>query len=278
MAEDGTNNAAAATAAGSPPAAPAQPAAAGQFHQVSDEDMNRYKRYEQVARGATPLYDRLSKLGISKPEDLDRYAPVFRTLAEKRIDPSGFSRMFSPEADQDLSGGKPADKPKGGGDDDIEQRVLSKVERKFAEREHQSAESRHSQMVEELVKELAPDADEIDREDVRAVVEWHLEKNRSLYPDEHPLRNDYLKPYGSDDLKRTAEWYKERQAKRAGLKMEAKAKAATAGAKVKPPAGNSAGQGKPTGTDQPTRPGTPEHRAKMEALYEQRLAARGTRR
>lgn len=225
----------------------------------------------------SPIAERLTKFGIKGVEDLERYAPVFDTIRERKLDPKGFKTMFSPEADHDLSGGNA--QPRQFDESEFETRMMSKVERQFAEREHKAAEARHAQLIEELVKELVPDADDFSKEDARFILERQLESGRQTYPREHPLHTEYLRPLSQDDAKKAAEWWKDRQAKRAGQSMDAKAKAAMAGSKApaKAPAGNSSGQGTPNTPTGPAKPGTPAHRAQVEAYIAQRDAGRGRR-
>jgi hypothetical protein len=280
VAENGSGPAAvtAPAAPSAPAVAPSQPAVSGEFEQVSRGDLERYRRYEQQVRGLSPVAERLAKFGIKGAEDLERYAPVFETINTRKIDPSGFRAMFSPEADRDLKGetAQPQFNP-----DELEQRVMTKVERQFAEREHKAAEARHARMLDELVKELVPDADDLSKEDARYILERHLETGRKTYPEGHPLSKEFLQPLSESDAKKASEWWKERQTKRAGQAMADKAKAAMAGAGAakpsKAPAGNSAGQGTPNQPTGPLKPGTPAHRAHVEAILAQRQAARGQR-
>lgn len=224
----------AATTATGNPAAPAQPAS-GQANSlpptgktITDDDYQRFTRYEQQVKGFSPYQERLARLGIKRPEDLDRFSGSSDAPPRQETQPE--PQQHKPE--------------------DVRKIVAAELAR---ERHAQSRQS-ESELIAKVAKELAgEDADEFGVEDAQLQVEAYIAKLRSddkfeanYYPQDHPLREEAFAPIGDKHVEKVKGWWTERMTKREAARMQQTAKDANRPARPRPsPAGSSGGQGKP---------------------------------
>jgi len=197
---------------------------------ISDEDYQRFTRYEQQVKGFAPYQERIARMGIRSPEDFDRL-----TLAEIKAEEK---QQAAAQPEQH----KPED-------------VRKLVSAELARERHAESRKSEPQLIEKLAKELAgEDADEFDMEDTRRVVASYLQELRSdekfehnYYPPDHPLSGEAFAPLGEKHLEKARGWFTERKTKREAARMQQTAKDANRPARqTRPsPAGPSGGQGKP---------------------------------
>lgn len=148
----------------------------------------------RVANGQT-FYSRANKYGLDKPEDLDRWGPVFQTLSQKKIDPTHFLRAFESEPEstpQSLTAEKL-------------QEILDKREQeqalKSAQREYESmTDSELQALSREKLAPMFKDAPKgFDQLMADAAYARYLSM-RTPYEQGHPLHGRAFKPLGQDGM------------------------------------------------------------------------------
>lgn len=210
------------------------------------DEYDTFKRQAEQYNGVKPYWEKGSKYGLKSVEDWDRFGPVLETLNKrKEIDPRQLAAMLSDEADADLgSDNKPAFDPV-----KYREETMSEVRRELATKEWEQLSAREKDHVDAALKDIFGDdtVDDMTKSVYRMAAERWLDQNRELYPKDHPLHGQYLKPFGESEAKKAAEFFKAEKAKHAGASKAAKADAAIAAEKkgVTTTAGRSGGNGAP---------------------------------
>ncbi len=217
---------------------------------VSKTDWEGAQREAAKVKGFTPFYERAKKLGFEKPEDFDSFEPVVQTIRERKIDPKGFSSMFSREAEDELRGG---DKPQAQFDAE-----KFKAELKAEGRKERAMEQRDEgfkslpKLVDSALGEWFKDnkkATNFDKGVMKRAFTDFLWENCDRYPDDHPLKGEPA-PFTESHVKKALEYFAKERTDAQASGMVAKGDAAL-NTKAKPAssAGPGGGQGGPKDDD-----------------------------
>lgn len=242
--------------------------------QIDPNEFARYKREAERARGMQGYYDAGKKYGIERPEQLDEIGTLHKTLKEQGISPSQVAQLFGKQIADVTSDPSSLSKA------DIEKIVGERLTKMEADMARKAAESQHSSLIEAEYEELseakikailgddAP-AELIEMAKYAAIGRYG--EQRSQYDESHPLKGMFG-PAGRDGLGKITGWIKD-----TATKLKASQSLALGAAVRKTasstPAGNVAGQGKPS--NEPERSGGLPSRHAVEALAAQLRAKRG---
>jgi hypothetical protein len=259
---DGSSNV---TAGSTPPggnagAGQSQPGTGGGMNgdsvSIPRSEYDKLSRYGEQVKGFQPFVEKFKNYGIQRPEDFDRLDPYYKSMQElekRGIKPDALSRIYSQDADDDLSGDGRAGERSSFDPKEFEKTFEAKMERKLAEREHDSLTKKEAEYVDTALKEFFGDeeVDGMSQYAYRRAVNDYLKELRSkadnLYPPGHPLHDYDFKPLNESHAKLAVEHFKAEKAKYAGSAAAAKADAAIRSEKkgVSSSAGRSGGGGAP---------------------------------
>lgn len=199
--------------------------------------------------GYKPFGERLGKYGITKPEELDQWEPLFKESRERKLSPAAMRALLA----EHIGAQQAQEQPQTNSFDpskieEMVSKAVSERMRKAAEREHERMEQEELDEIEAMAAEFDKD-DEYERDRTKAQLILDSLRARQKYGDDHDLKGQYrpLNKAERDALRKT---FSERRTKAEGDRL-ARAAANAAAQKDKPastPAGKSAQQGKPEGS------------------------------
>lgn len=273
------------------PAAPAPSATApaGQPAAFTVPDGHRLvpvSEYETLSRnnerlkGADAFVRSARELGFEKPDDFGKWKDTFGAFKKRGLTPEQLNRVFSDQAAE----------PEGDhrhqqqfDPESFEKSIMSKMEFKSAEKDHQAAFSREQDLIKDAVNDLVDEgASEFEKKRWALTLRAALDDARDLYPEGHPLREKYVvQPLTKAHAEKVVAAFKkeieESQAASKASDITSKADKFKAATK-KPPtvAGPGTGQGKP----EAPKPGEwkPPSDNDIQEAYDKLRAARSGRR
>jgi hypothetical protein len=259
----GTQQAASSPAAGSVQQPQASPAGGTVQSGGGNDELSRLRteleqarQWESRFKGVQPFYQKASELGFKSADDLQKWGPVFKTLGERKIGPEDLTRFLTaPVPDDDGRGG-------GGRDDFDPQKFREELKRELAEeaawKDHDAAYGSESKLIESMLAEIAGEnPDDYTRELHKLAAEAYFWRNRSDYPDGHPLKGKAHRAYDEEGTKKAAAYFKELRTKSAGAKMAQVASAASGGRTPAASAARDGGGNGKTNKDEGRKNGLP---------------------
>ncbi len=231
---------------------------------VPESDWAAAERNREVAAGSKAFWEKAKGYGITKAEDFDQFGPAIKAMRDRKIDPSMFSRAFSPEADEDLGREAKAFDP-----DSFREELRNEWRTEQATNEWKAMTAKEKDVVETALRDFYGDeqVDDWSRHQFKLAVSKWLDDNREMYPKDHPLHDKYLQPVNESHAKKAVEYFKAEKAKYAGAASASKADAAIASEKrgASTTAGRSGSSGAPDKSKTETRPGGLPPKASVEA-------------
>lgn len=283
MADQATGNSAAPATVTAPAAAPGSPAefkVPSGYRLTPESEYESLSRTAQKGRDADRWFGTAKELGFEKPEDLGKWKDTFGAFRKRGLTPEQLSRVFSDQASEPESEHRAQQQfdP-----ETFEKSIMSKMEFKSAEKDHQSAFSREQELIKDAVNDLVEEgASEFEKKRWSLTLRAALDDARDVYPEGHPLREKYVvQPLTKAHAERVVAAFKkeieESQAASKASDITSKADKFKAATKKAPTvAGPGTGQGKP----EAPKPGEwkPPSDNDIQEAYERLRASRSGRR
>jgi hypothetical protein len=282
---DGPQTEAAAVTAQAQTSAPAQPAT--EFKVPDGKmlvDATEYQRNQERVRGMQTYYERGSKAGFKRPEDLEKLGKFNATLSERGLNIDGLMQAFVTEQED-----------KGVDTEAMNPAKLEQMFEKWAEKKglvksadldtreqkihalsaHKESMAKESSAVDSFVKGLLGDtATDRDKRLLALYVKDTLESRRNVYPEGHPLHESELAAFDEKGLAPVFEEVKKFWAVGQGEEMAQAGDAALKG-KVPSPAGAPPKAPSKPSKEVEMRPGGRFPVSTIEAAAAKKQAARG---
>lgn len=266
--------------AGQPASAASQPVVTQQStqnvlsqQQIDPQQYEVLRRKAEQADGMRSYYDTGRKYGFDRPEKLEEFGQLAKTLQERGLSPKQVAAAFAPEVAAQSA--NPENLTKEQIEEMIGQRVTkaqADLIRSQAQAEHDrhlSSEWDELEDVGKIKSLLGEGFDDKAAEFAKyAALGLHMSQ-RKPYGDDHPLKGTfgYAGPQGMESIRNQLKEYATALKAQQALSIGAAARKTPASST---PAGNGAGQGKPDAR----KPGQLPSRADIEAALEARQAAR----
>lgn len=218
---------------------------------VSEADWNARTLESEKLKG----YNRVaSELGVRSFDELRRWKPAFDAFGKRKLDPDFIARAFGDEAVNDDPAAKREPEHEQIDVKKLERDLISKaesrVEYRMALKDHESAVSRHDDLIKDAVKDLYGEGlSEFEMKralySLKASLAEVREKN--MYPKGHPLAEYDFQPLTKQAVDQVVEqWKKDMEADKAA-RLSSKADKFRSAERTRPStvAGPGTGQGKP---------------------------------
>lgn len=211
-------------------------------------DRAEYERNGERMRGMQGYFDAGQKFGLKKPEDFQSIGKMQsweKTLKDKGFSPEEILAALTPQEQAAAQQATAA----GVAPEDVQKMIAEAISkhdaRSTALKGHESATTAEKALVDKFLKEtLGENSSTRDKFLMENALRAMLDSKRSIYPEGHLLRDEYLTPYDEKSASALFEDFKKQIAVSEGTDMAALGKDAAKSKPVATPAGNRAGQGK----------------------------------
>lgn len=169
---------------------------------LDTKQFETFKRYEEQVKGLRPYHETGSRYGFTKPEDFQRWAPVFERF---KGNPTTLLQFLTGDMGGDDP--EPAAKPNGSNFDPAKfrQEMLAEFKKEQATSERKAALAAQEKSLDAKAKELAGEgASDKKVKSMRLMLEAAQWNHRSPYGDDHPLAGA-LGPLGEEGIAKVAE-------------------------------------------------------------------------
>lgn len=180
-------------------------------------------RYKQQLDGQRPLVEEAVRAGFKTPEDIKEVGELVALARASGMTVAALREALRQEpVSRAAPVAEPPKRPDGAIDTaSIESMVESRLEGRFAERDHQSAAEREQELLHRAAVEIAgPDADADAVDLVSAALKAKARANRDKYPPNHPLAERYYRPLNADKVDELAKRVREQFGKVVGAKSQ----------------------------------------------------------